>query len=130
MNAHDILKYGNGTFQQSLSAIPKEQWEIEGVCGWWTVKNVVAHLASYELALVDVLNGCLGNEQSPLLHEFQTSRAFNDDQVNARQTKTPDDTLAEYVAAYDKAMRLIVQIAPEKLREVGTLPWYGAEYAI
>ncbi len=130
MNAHDILKYGNITFQHSLSAIPKEEWDTQGVCGWWTVKNIVAHLASYELVLVDVFCSFIQSGETPQLHQYLTTRTFNDDQVNVRRAKTPDDTIAEYTTAHEKVMTLVGQIAPEKLREVGTLPWYGAEYAL
>lgn len=129
MNASDILKYGDRTFQYALSQIPKDQWETDGVCGWWSVKNIVAHLASYELVLVDVLNSFLGATDTPQLKAFQ-SHSFNDDQVNQRQSKSPDDTLSEYVAAHESVAGLITKIPVDKLREVGTLPWYGAEYSL
>ena len=130
MNASDVMKYGDLTFQSSLKAIPTAQWETGGVCGWWSVKNIVAHLASYELVLVDVLTSVTGSAQTPQLTQYQTSKTFNDDQVNQRQTKSPDDTLAEYRLAYEQTANLILKIGPEKLREIGTIPWYGAEYTL
>ena len=130
MNASDILKYGDNTFQHALSAIPKSEWETQGVCGWWSTKNIVAHLASYELVLVDVLTSLMSSAETPQLKLFTSSRKFNDDQVNQRQAKTPDDTLLEYTTAHEKVMTLLSKIAPETRREIGTIPWYGSEYAL
>jgi hypothetical protein len=130
MNPHDILKYGNLTFQHALSAIPKAEWETQGVCGWWSVKNIVAHLASYELVLVDVLTFFVEGGETPQLHRYLTGHAFNDDQVFERQANSPDETLAEYVAAHENAMACVGKIPPEQFQEVGTLPWYGMEYAL
>ena len=67
MNAKDILKYGNRTLINSLEGLPEEQWYVEGVCGVWSVKDIVAHLASYERTLVEVFGLFLENEPTPLL---------------------------------------------------------------
>jgi hypothetical protein len=48
MNAVDVLKYGNATFVGTLALVPENQRETGGACGWWSVKDLVAHLASYE----------------------------------------------------------------------------------
>jgi uncharacterized protein (TIGR03083 family) len=130
MNAHDILKYGNGTVLGAVAGLPDADWETGGVCGFWSVKNIVAHLASYELVLVDVLGGFLGAATTPLLAAFQSGEGFNDQQVDARATLSPAETMAEYVAAHERTLSLLAQIPAEKLPEPGTLPWYGAEYAL
>ena len=55
MNAADILKYGQLTALQSINGFPEAEWETPGACGYWSVKDIIAHLASYELVLVDIL---------------------------------------------------------------------------
>src|SRR5579859_3428395 len=48
MNAVDILKYGQQTVLQTLAEFPEAAVEKSGACGAWSVKDIIAHLASYE----------------------------------------------------------------------------------
>jgi hypothetical protein len=132
MNAIDILKYGHQTVLQSLEGLPESEWETGSVCGVWSVKNIMAHLASYEWLLVDVLNTFLGGDPTPYLEKVgaMDPDRFNDDEVGSRQGKTGLETLTEYTETQTKTMELAAQIPPETFRRVGTLPWYGTEYSL
>ena len=131
MNATDILKYGHLTVLKTIDGLPEAEWDTGGVCGWWSVRHIIAHLASYEAVLVDVLNGFVGGGPTPTLDEYTRAYAeFNDDQVAARKDKTPAEVLAEYNALQAGTMALIEQIPEETRRRPGTLPWYGMEYAL
>ncbi len=127
MNAEDVLMYGHRTALRSLEGILESEWDRNGVCGWWSVKNIVAHLTSYELVLVDILKTFLGQNVTPTL-ELYSDPAFNDKQVDIRQGKTPAQTLAEFNEAHAEVMPLIAQIPIEERRRVGSIPWYGEEY--
>ena len=70
MNAADVSKYGHGTVLQALEGLPPEAWETGGVCGVWSVKDIVAHLASYEQLLVEVLATLLEPGPTPYRDEF------------------------------------------------------------
>ncbi|SRR6266545_8003388 len=130
MNAQDILKYGHLTVLHAIDGLPDSEWATGGVCGVWSTKNIVAHLASYELVLVDVLGSFLGVADTPLLKAFQAGAHFNDEQVDLRKGQTSAETLAEYTGAHERVMSLVAQIPAETLRRPGTLPWYGMEYAL
>lgn len=131
MNALDVMKYGNRTVMDVLDALPMEKWEAEGVCGIWSVKNILAHLTSYEWVLADILREMTGGGAIPHLDAYKrTGMAFNDEQVDNRKPMSAAETLAEYRAAHADVMRLAPRLAPERFREVGTLPWYGVEYAL
>jgi hypothetical protein len=127
VNAVDVLKYGHRTALRSLEGIPESEWEENGVCGWWSVKNIIAHLASYELVLVDILKTFSGEDAAPAL-QLYSDPAFNDKQVDLRKDKTPSETLAEFNAAHAEVMSLIAQIPVDERRRVGSIPWYGEEY--
>lgn len=131
MNASDVLKYGHLTLLGTLDAVPATAWERPGVCGVWSVKQIVEHLASYEEVLVDILTASLRPVPTPALDRFrQLGPAFNDHEVAARDHLAPDAALAAYTDAHAQAMALIADIPPQTLRQVGTIPWYGAEYAL
>lgn len=129
MNAVDILKYGHFTVLGSLKELPEVDWETPGVCGFWSVKQIMAHLASYETVLVDILNRLSGPCATPALDRFTSNYVgFNDDEVTARQHQSGPETLAEYIAAQELTMTLMTNVPLAKRRENGILAWYGAEY--
>ncbi len=132
MNAHDILMYGNRTVLSTLEGVPDSEVETPDVCGWWSTKLIIAHLASFELELVDVLNGFLGGGPTPTLdkHKELGGQGFNDYEVGARKDKSWQEVLAEYNQAHARTMEQIAEIPAETLRQPGSLPWYGMEYSL
>jgi hypothetical protein len=131
MNVLDILKYGNRTLLKSVEGLSEADWEVGGVCGWWSVKDIIAHLASYELLLAEALDTFLGAEFGLTMSEMaQMGGAWNDSQVERRKGKSVAEVLAEYEEAHQRVMDLAVQIPAEKYRENGTIPWYGPEYCL
>jgi hypothetical protein len=130
MNASDILKYGHFTLLGSLDGLSDDQLAHGGVCGWWSTRDILAHLISYEHVLVEVLQGFVGGGDTPYLEKFQQGESFNDEQVSSRKDKSIAELRDEYNAAQAKTMELVARIPAETLRQPGTLPWYGADYAL
>lgn len=133
MNVQDILKYGHLSLLGTLEGLPEEERETPGVCGVWSVKDILAHLASYELALVDLLGAFVRgeDEMGPTLRAFvEEHNSFNDAQVMQRRTHSTAAVLAEYVQAHEQVTALAAQLNPALWPQAGTLPWYGAEYSL
>jgi DNA-binding transcriptional LysR family regulator len=130
MNTVDILKYGQQTVLSTLEGFPATGENMPGACGRWSVKDIIAHLASYEQLLIEVLSGFLGN--GPTLYMEKMGRLgaleFNDSEVAARQEQTLAEVLTEFNEAHTQVMALAPQIPAETYRHNGTLPWYGPEY--
>jgi hypothetical protein len=131
MNATDILKYGQPTVLQTIDGFPESAWETPGACGVWSVKDIIAHLASYEQVLVDILTTFTNGGPTPTLNTYiELGGQFNDSEVSRRKEKTMQEVLAELNDAHAQTMSLIVKIPPETLRQAGTLPWYGMDYSL
>jgi DinB superfamily len=131
MNALDILKYGHLTLMQTLEGFPTEARERSGACGEWSVKDIVAHLASFEKVLVDVLSVFDRGGPTPYLTKFTTmSDEFNDSEVVMRRENTMAEVLHEYEEANAQVMELAARLSAETFRQTGTLPWYGMDYAL
>ena len=62
MNTVELLDNCHLKIIQVLDDLPELQWDIPEVCGDWSVKEIVAHLTSYELALAEALNTLSGQE--------------------------------------------------------------------
>jgi hypothetical protein len=131
MNAADILRYGQHTVLQAIDGIEDERWDLAGACGVWSMKDIVAHLTSYERVLEDILGSLQGATAAPYLERFQAvDAAFNDSEVERRRGRAAREVLEEFGTAHGRTLELLAAIPEDKRREPGTLPWYGAEYAL
>jgi hypothetical protein len=131
LNANDVLKYGHSFLLNAFDGLPEADWHTPGVCGVWSVKDIIAHLASYEGFLVEVLYDLLDQNQPKPLMESMVSRGpmgFNDYEVGLRQDQPVNTVLNEYNNAYAEVLALIDRVPVVKRRQAGVLPWYGAEY--
>ncbi len=131
MNAADILKYGHLTVMTAIKDLPDSAVHIPTVCGIWSTQAVMAHLASYETMLVEILSGLIDQCPTPTLDRYLGANPqFNDEQVALRQHLTYQAVLAEYQASQQAAIIALGQIPAETLRLPGVLAWYGAEYSV
>ena len=129
MHADDVFRYGHVTLLGAVDGFPAEHWETPGVCGSWSAKAVMAHLASYELATGDAFAGLLGEEPSTTLGQLLSrGEAFNESQVEERRRKSPEEIFAEYRDAHERAAELLARIPIDQRRQAGLLAWYGTEY--
>ncbi len=128
MNARDVMKYGHQTVMKTLEGLPPDAWETKGVVGMWSVKDIMAHLASYELVLVEVLGSILDKHPTPTLELMWSQSDFNDQQVALRRGKTSSDVISEYEAHHSQVMEFAQTIPLATFRQNGVLPWYGADY--
>lgn len=130
MNAADVLHYGHREVLRAIGGLPEGQWETSGVCGVWSAKDVVAHLASFEKLLIEMVGMLEGEEPGPTLGQrMADGDQFNDNQVAQYRARDPEQVLAEYTSACEKSSALVAEIPAEILRQQGTLPAYGLEYA-
>jgi hypothetical protein len=129
MNAQDILKYGHSTVVRTIESFPADQVYTTGACGYWSVKDLVAHLGSFELLLEEILSNLLHQRLTPMLDLYTNPQAdFNDGQVNLRSGMTMEQVWDEYRQAYERVMAIAAQFSAETWNREGILPWYGADY--
>jgi hypothetical protein len=134
MNPTDILKYGHSFVTRTIEGLPFSNWETAGVCGVWSVKDIIGHLAAYELLLTEVLapftDLSIESKIMPQIGQIGIA-AFNDAQAALRQNLTPQQALAEYTNNFTYNQEKVVpKVAAAKWSQIGTLPWYGAEYSL
>ena len=130
MNPTDILTYGHATMVQSIEGLSDSDWDIPGACGVWSVRQIIAHLASYEHLLIEIFQSLLDeNTPTPLLQQMGDPQIdFNDHQVALRNDQTPTETWVDYDEARQKSLALFAQIPVDKHRQSGLLAWYGEAY--
>lgn len=130
MHASDVLMYGHRTFMHTLEEFPAGQRHTGGAVGYWSVKDLVGHIGSFELVLVEVLRNLLDASPTPLRDALAADgQAFNDQQVDLlRRGWSYEQCLDEYLAAHGQVRELAARLPAGLAQETGAIPWYGAEY--
>jgi len=130
LNTLDILKYGHEWVLKHLEDMEETEWLQPNVCGVWSVKDIIAHLASFEFLLNDSLDFVTKGETGSYLTQMGTEGGgvFNDKQVAARDSFSVSKVLTEYEDIQNKVYENCSQIAKEQLTLTGSIPWYGMEY--
>ncbi len=129
MNTVAILKNGHKTISLVVEGLQDEDWDTPGVVGYWSVKGIIAHLASFEHVLVDILQSILVDSPTPTLNGFSEDQLkFNDVEVGKRQFMTIDEIWSEYERTHIETLALLEKI-PEEVRDQNErLPWFDLEY--
>jgi hypothetical protein len=128
MNAIDVLMYGQRTVLATIGRYGAEDWDRIAL-GVWTSKDLLGHLGAFEVRFADVLATFV---DAPLVSDLLTAdrRTFNDDQAAIRKDWPIEQVTQEFLDAHERVMSHAKAITPERWRQVGTIPWYGAEYSL
>ena len=125
MNTSTMLENSNLLVIQAIDGLTETAWDIPGACGEWSVKDIIAHLASYEHVIADVLNTFLDSEPTPyVLRWIKQPTEFNKTEVEARRYQTAQHVEDEYQDMQVQATSLLQQIPEETIQQRGTMPWY------
>jgi hypothetical protein len=123
-----MMRYGQQTIDELIARLRPDDWDAIAL-GVWTTKDLVGHLGAFEVRFAEVLSRFVG--ESPRTNLIDAPVAtFNDDQAAIRHDWTLDEVVTELRDAHELVMRLAGRVSAERWREVGTIPWYGPEYAL
>ena len=128
MNTLDVLVYGQRTIIATVDRYAADDWARIAL-GVWTAKDLLGHIGAFEVRFADQLAPFAGAPVETDLASADPS-TFNDDQAAVRMSWPVERVIAEFLDAHQRVMRLAALIAPEVWREIGTIPWYGAEYSL
>jgi len=131
MDTSELLQKGNLMVIQAVDGFPEVGWDIPGASGDWSVKDIIAHLASYEHVAIDVLNTFQGDEPTPNILKFlHHLDEFNNTEVEARKYLTVQQVMDEYQDTQVQTTSMLMQIPKDKIRQTGTMPWYSQESSL
>jgi uncharacterized damage-inducible protein DinB len=126
MDAVQMLENSHVKVIESVDDLSEPLWDVPGVCGEWSVKDTIAHLAAYERVLIDVLKTFQGDEPTPyILQCFANFDDFNGMQVETRKYSTAQQVINDYNEAQIQTTSLLEQMPADAVQRVGTMPWYN-----
>ena len=121
MNAVDILKSGQQTVLQAIEGFPETFVDVPGACGAWSVKDIIAHLASYEHAIFEVLSTFANPHATPYLDMISSlGSQFNDTEVGRRKGKSMKEILDELNDTHTQVLEVVAGMGLEMFRQSGT----------
>ncbi len=126
MRAHVLLQFAHKRIHEVADPLTESEWDLAGVCGEWSTKQVVAHLTGWAAYFEEFLAPYVGQTMAtPLIDDF---RQLGEDGFNAKHgTPAAASSAAQVMAAYDAAWRRVLDMAeripPERWTEPGALPW-------
>ena len=128
MNVIDVLMYGQRTVVRTMDRYQPDDWSRIAL-GVWTAKDLLGHLGAFEARFADALATFVGAPSESGLLEADP-RTFNDDQAAIRADWPIERIVEEFLTAHERVMRHARALPAERWSEVGTIPWYGAEYSL
>jgi hypothetical protein len=128
MEALDVLMYGQRTIRSTIDRYRPDDWRRMAL-GVWTAKDLLGHLGAFEVRFADELAPFAGADVVSDLTSKDPA-AFNDEQAAIRKEWPLEQVMTEFLDAHERVMRNARRIDPATWREVGTIPWYGAEYSL
>lgn len=128
MHAIDVLQYGQQTILRTIERYRPDDWTRIAL-GVWTSKDLLGHLGAFEVRFADVLATFV--DEPPVSGLLDSDPGtFNDDQAAIRADWSVERLMEEFLGAHERVMTHARSMPPERWREVGTIPWYGPEYAL
>lgn len=128
MKTSEILEQSHTIVMQAVDDLSEDEWDVPGVCGEWSVKDIMAHLASYERLLLDAIRAFEGEPVTPYIRNFLANgQAFNDAMVDARKYETSQQIMDEYEDAQIQTVSALAKIPEEQARAAGSIPWFGPD---
>ena len=111
-----------------LERLRPDDWEAPAL-GAWTTKDLVGHLGAFEARFADVLATFAG--ETPVTDLVRADPGtFNDDQAAIRRDWPVAAVVSELRDAFARGIGVARRIPAETWTRVGSIPWYGPEYAL
>jgi uncharacterized protein (TIGR03083 family) len=106
-------------FDAILARVPRERFAEACLAGGWSVKDVLAHIAwgDREAAGVAEAGALVGSELWELSEDERNATV-----VEGSRSRTLDDVLGEYRAAYDAYVSAIGRLSDEDLNDPECFP--------
>lgn len=130
MNTTALLTYAHANVLSAVSRVTSADWDTPGACGVWSPKEILAHLTSFEVVLVELLQSLTRPDMAtPQLDAFLANQEqFNETAVSQLRYLTPETILTKYKTTHQQALDLLAQLDHIDPRQRGIFDWYGPDY--
>ncbi len=125
MDIRKLHTDGHNALMRTIDEMTGDVANLPNVCGHWSVRQIVAHLASFERLLGDVIVAVKTGEISGCIKQFATDAdTFNDLEVGSLNRMRLEEVVEMYGESYRRTAAALADMSDAELYRTGTLPWY------
>lgn len=96
---------------QSFAGLSNEQMQEPGVCGDWSVRDVLAHIAAWDRATTAAYRDMAASKRPPFLDlDLEGIEAFNLQRHQASAQASVDEAANELLAAREEMLELLREV--------------------
>ncbi|MEJ2748865.1 MAG: DinB family protein [Anaerolineae bacterium] len=118
-----VLKAARKEFLALANLIPKAEWTTRPVCGIWTLKDLIGHLADWEKVGIDGLRQLVAG-QTPEFDELITNfDTWNNAHAAARNDQPWAEVWADFEETRETLLALVDQMGERDWERPFTAPW-------
>jgi len=123
----DNMHKGFDELDALLISFNPRQMTTEGVSGVWSIKDILAHLTSWQQRTLDRLYAAANNEQphSPNISTDEEMNQLNERFYQENDERPLPDVLADYHSAYQQLVTAVQNASAEDLFQSGRFSWEG-----
>jgi hypothetical protein len=128
-----ILKHGHQVILNAIAELSTVHWNTESVCGTWSTKDIIAHLASIEHYQIELVSTQLGQKlHTPYLEQLDRLglEGFNTKQVEVRKHKPYSEILDEYMYSFEQLILLMESFPYDLLHQQSLGSFYIKGYSL
>jgi hypothetical protein len=131
MHTLDMLEYAHQQVLAAVEGLSTGDGDVPGACGRWSIREVVAHLVSYEALTVEVLDHLGTDRSGRLVTGWLSDReVYNHFMVNRSSSRTLAQLTADYTAHHEVLINQYIRIPETFLQTTGTLPWHSKRHDV
>ncbi len=124
MDINEVLDNSHVAVMQAIDDLPEGMWDLPVTDDGRSSKDIIAHLASRELLLIDVLKTFEGEQASPyILRWMEDKNRFDAEAVESRRYHTAQQVVNEYEDAQLQSSSLLSGLPADRVTKQDSMPW-------
>lgn len=119
------LLYGRRDWDALLEEVDEVRIQQPGVCGKWSIKDLIAHVTWFEAEMVELFRSCTlsGSPLWELKTDQRNERIFQDNQF-----RSLDDIRQESLKVFAHLLTAIEEVTPAALLDPGEISGMPADW--
>jgi hypothetical protein len=111
--------------EEMLAGLSREEFNLPGVCGHWSVKDIMAHLVAWERQFLSwYIAGLKGESPKPMTTKKEWDE-FNRHIFETNCARGLEEISDEFKSSYQQVLTTVQAMSPEDLYTAHRFPWTG-----
>ncbi len=125
----DEMSTSYAALEEILAPLDKTQYSTEGVIPGWSIKDMLAHIASWHHRLLAWLDAAVRNQEPTLsgLDSVEEMDALNAQFYQENKSRPLDEVMADFLITHQQIMDIVQAMPEEDLMSPHRFAWTKGE---